>query len=202
MKSPRAGREPSAAAVKRVADRAERKSDVPKRGVGRPTLYTKKLGEYICEELKKGRSLNSICSENGMPDESRVRDWAADPEHAISPNYVQARMLGYARMADELERIADGTDVPATHETERPERTTDRDRLRVDTRKWLLSKCLPKIYGDKLATSLSNPDGTPIEMSDTESVRRIAFMLGRSIGRSEANAAAAETAPTEESADV
>jgi hypothetical protein len=26
-----------------------------------------------------------------------------------------------------------------------------RDRLRTDSRKWLLSKALPKVYGDKLA---------------------------------------------------
>jgi hypothetical protein len=41
-------------------------------------------------------------------------------------------------MADELIEIADGGDDPA------------RDRLRVDARKWLLSKALPKVYGDKI----------------------------------------------------
>ena len=30
-----------------------------------------------------------------------------------------------------------------------------RSRLRVDTRKWYLSKVLPKIYGDKVQTELS-----------------------------------------------
>jgi len=41
-------------------------------------------------------------------------------------------------MADEVMEIADDkSGDPA------------RDRLRLDTRKWLLSKALPKIYGDR-----------------------------------------------------
>ena len=41
-------------------------------------------------------------------------------------------------MADDLVKIADGPG------------DANRNRLRVDTRKWLLSKALPKIYGDRL----------------------------------------------------
>jgi hypothetical protein len=38
-----------------------------------------------------------------------------------------------------------------------------RSRLRVDTRKWLLSKALPKIYGDKLALG-GDQDAPPITL--------------------------------------
>ena len=40
-----------------------------------------------------------------------------------------------------------------------------RSRLRVDTRKWLLSKALPKIFGDKLTQSVQNLDanGNPAD---------------------------------------
>jgi len=41
-----------------------------------------------------------------------------------------------------------------------------RDRLRVDSRKWYASKVLPKIYGDKLAKELSGPNGGPIETTN------------------------------------
>lgn len=39
-----------------------------------------------------------------------------------------------------------------------------RSRLRVDTRKWLLAKALPKIYGDKLqhANAAGDADATVI----------------------------------------
>lgn len=38
-----------------------------------------------------------------------------------------------------------------------------RSRLRVDTRKWLLSKVLPKVYGDKSTTTHTGPDGGPVQ---------------------------------------
>ena len=36
-----------------------------------------------------------------------------------------------------------------------------RSRLRVDTRKWLMSKIAPKRYGEKLQTEISGPGGGP-----------------------------------------
>jgi len=71
--------------------------------------------------------------------------------------YAQARELGYHRMSDELIDIADdssndvmlkegrnGTISAIDHEN------INRSRLKVDTRKWLLSKALPKLYGPLL----------------------------------------------------
>jgi hypothetical protein len=60
-----------------------------------------------------------------------------DDVEGFSGHYARAREIGYQGMADDLTEIADAYGDPA------------RDRLRVDTRKWLLSKALPKIYGDK-----------------------------------------------------
>ncbi len=37
-------------------------------------------------------------------------------------------------------------------------------RLRVDTRKWLLSKLLPKKYGDRIENRLSGPEGEPLKI--------------------------------------
>ncbi|MBX8785491.1 hypothetical protein HBA94_17175 [Ochrobactrum sp. GRS2] len=35
-------------------------------------------------------------------------------------------------------------------------------KLRIDTRKWLMSKMAPKKYGDKVMNEHSGPDGGPI----------------------------------------
>jgi len=37
-----------------------------------------------------------------------------------------------------------------------------RDRLRCETRKWMLSKALPKVYGDKLAIG-GDADADPVK---------------------------------------
>ena len=49
----------------------------------------------------------------------------------------------------------------------------------IDTRKWLLSKALPKIYGDKLTAELTGKDGQPLQpINDMrELARELAFIL-------------------------
>ena len=129
-------------------------------------LYTEALGERICDELAKGKTLRTICELDGMPDERTIRRWASDLDHPFAPQYAHARELGYQQMADDLIDIADGksvawTQADADKEDEAVDRDgaidpVQRDRLRVDTRKWLLSKALPKIYGDRIATDTTH----------------------------------------------
>jgi hypothetical protein len=38
-------------------------------------------------------------------------------------------------------------------------------RVQIDTRKWMLSKMLPKVYGDKVTTEHSGVDGGPIAIA-------------------------------------
>lgn len=58
-------------------------------------------------------------------------------------------------MADAILNISDEYEVEVKHDGEDVKldlsaTAVARNRLRVDTRKWMLSKMLPKIYGDKL----------------------------------------------------
>jgi hypothetical protein len=38
-----------------------------------------------------------------------------------------------------------------------------RSRVRIDTRKWLLSKMLPKVYGDKSEVAVTGPNGGEVQ---------------------------------------
>lgn len=164
-------------------------------GGAKPTLYTDDLANEICARLADGESLKAICRDEGMPAESTVRSWALDPEHPISARYVRAREVGYLKMADELLEISDdgtndwmvraGQDGEGTAYSINGEHIS-RSKLRVDTRKWLLSKALPKIYGDKIVNEHTGKDGKPIEVSDVsdvEGARRVAYMLGLAMSR-------------------
>ena len=89
-----------------------------------------------------------------MPTESAVRVWAREKAD-FGAQYACARELGYEVMGDDIVAIADeGQDV-------------NRDRLRVDSRKWLLSKMLPKTYGDKVEQTIVGP--ASITISETDS---------------------------------
>lgn len=127
---------------------ASEKAKAPK---GRPSLFSDKLGDEICAELAKGKTLRQICKDERMPAESTVRAWALDVDSPFSAQYARAREIGYSIMADELLEIADNKAKEAD--------ATARDKLRVDTRKWLLSKALPKLYGDKILNEHVGKDG-------------------------------------------
>jgi hypothetical protein len=118
--------------------------------------YDPVLAEEILERLADGDSLASICHDEGMPDERSVRRWARN-HGEFGDQYAIARRLGYEKRADELLEIADDASADWI-ETENGNRILDnvhvnRARLMIDTRKWLLSKMLPKVYGDHLTVA-------------------------------------------------
>lgn len=131
------------------------------------TIYTPALAKRICEELTTGRTLRDVCRDEGMPAESTVRLWALEDYKGFSAQYARAREIGYHAMADEtleiaddgkndwMERESDGGGVAYQLNGEH----VARSRLRLDTRKWLLSKALPKIYGDKTDHTHNIGDG-------------------------------------------
>jgi hypothetical protein len=104
-----------------------------------------------------------------MPPESTVRLWALDDREGFAAQYARAREIGYHAMADDLIEIADdGRNDWMDRNADGNDGWTangehlQRSRLRVDTRKWMLSKALPKVYGDKLDMTHANPDGSPL----------------------------------------
>lgn len=123
---------------------------------GRPTDYTPKIAETICELLASGMSLREVCRSDDMPHESTVRLWAMQDRDGFSTHYARAREIGYQMMADELLEIADDAKNDWMERNSEGEpgyvlngEHVQRSRLRLDTRKWMLSKVLPKVYGDK-----------------------------------------------------
>lgn len=92
----------------------------------------------ICERLANGESLRSICLDKGMPSPGTVCRWLAEDE-AFAEQYTRAREAQAETLADEIVAIAD-------EEAE----DSQRQRLRVDARKWVAAKLKPKKYGDKV----------------------------------------------------
>lgn len=118
-------------------------------------MYTQEIADRICAGLAEGKSLRAVCEQPGMPAESTARAWALDDVNGFAAQYARAREIGYERLADELLEIADtpAVGVKTTHKASGTE-TTEGDmiehrRLRVDARKWMLAKMLPKKYGDR-----------------------------------------------------
>ena len=120
--------------------------------------------DAVCALLQDGKSLRSACRELELTP-SHVLQWSKDNKD-FAEQYARAREAGYKLLADEIIDIADEKEVQVRYDGE--DTTLDlsptaiaRNRLRVDTRKWMLSKMLPKIYGDKL--ELSGDQENPLQ---------------------------------------
>ena len=164
---------------------------------GRPSIYSQELADRICAALAEGRTLRDVCRDEGMPTEATVRNWALVEDEEKRPGffsqYARAREIGYHAMADETLEISDDGTNDWMKRTQ-GEDTIDvvnneaiaRSRLRVDTRKWLLSKALPKIYGDKV-TSVIEGGEKPVEITgDTRAdARRVAMLLAKGVQKAE-----------------
>lgn len=165
-----------------------------KRTRGRPTRFTPALGKAICKMLASGMSVRAIGRRSAMPAATTILLWGNNPKHPFSEQYARSRDIGLLLKAEEIvdiaddgsndwmERIAkDGTPLGWQVNGE----AVARSRLRVDTRKWMLSKMLPKLYGEKTVHEHTGKDGGPIEISDdTDKValaRWIAFHLAGSM---------------------
>lgn len=140
-----------------------------KKKTGRPSDFNPRIADLICERLADGQSLREICRDEGMPGRTTVFRWLEAHED-FRNQYAYARELQAEHYADEILEIsddgsndwmerksADGSSViVADHEH------ISRSKLRVDARKWLLSKMMPKKYGEKVSAELTGKDGGPI----------------------------------------
>jgi hypothetical protein len=131
---------------------------------GRPSIFTKKLGYNICKRIAEGESVRAIVRDKEMPSASSIFRWLLDEDKKeFWEQYEKARNIQAELMFEELLEIADdGTNDWMLRErgdgsnfTVVDQEVIGRSRLRVDTRKWYLSKVLPKKFGDKIdVTSL------------------------------------------------
>lgn len=135
-----------------------------------PTVYTPERAELICQELAEGKSLASICRELGIA-QATVYAWVLDNYEGFGERYARARHLMALRWADELDDIAaDGRNdyyVDDEGKLKVNSEHIQRSRLRIDTRKWILGKMLPKVYGDKVIAELTGKDGAALEAPST-----------------------------------
>lgn len=123
---------------------------------GRPSNFSQEIADTICERIMDGRSLRDICGDEDMPARSTVHRWLAT-QQTFSDQYARACDIRAEEVFDEIFDIADdGTNDWMRRRGEDDEgwqangEHIQRSRLRIDARKWALSKMNPKKYGDKL----------------------------------------------------
>jgi len=134
----------------------QRKKSGPKPGPR--TLRTPENAERICSLIEQGLGLREIGRRLRL-DYADIGHWIRDDElrnggSEIAQRYARATHLRAEMMADELLAVADDRSFVGHPDAAA---MVTQQRLAVDTRKWLLSKMIPRKYGDKIEVS-SDPD--------------------------------------------
>lgn len=163
-----------------MATKPAKKAPVAKKATGRPSSYTKKVADIICERLADGESLRSICAGDKMPRKTTVFRWLK-ANAAFRDQYARARELQADGYVDEIIEIADeeciyvrkldGKAVDADDpddsmvEAVFDKTAVMRNKLRIDARKWVASKLRPKVYGDRIQPDDKDDDApTPVKV--------------------------------------
>lgn len=126
------------------------------------TIYTDELADEICRLISESEyGLRKMVTQNPhLPDVATMMRWLANKENKaydyFREQYALAKEMQADYLAERLIEISDD-DKNDTIETEKGSfpnnEWINRSRLRVDVRKWLMSKILPKKYGDNLKLS-------------------------------------------------
>ncbi|HEY1044964.1 MAG TPA: hypothetical protein VGF79_00900 [Bacteroidia bacterium] len=126
--------------------------------IGRPKKWTKELTASIKEKILheigiNGLSLLRISKLPDFPSTDIVYEWLRTDKE-FSDNYAHAREQRAEKIFEEIISISDSTGQDVVYDKDgNPifnSVAVRRDQLKIDARKWMLSKMQPKKYGDKI----------------------------------------------------
>jgi hypothetical protein len=108
--------------------------------------------DAIIADVAAGAPVRKLIVEHGISGRQFYGHLNASAQAA--ERYARAKEAALEAMADEMLDIADDVERDTYEDGEGAVRiapdVVNRARLRVDTRKWIMSKLAPKKYGDKL----------------------------------------------------
>jgi hypothetical protein len=129
-----------------------------------PTFYSEAVIEEICSRMSRGESLPQICRDPAMPNRWTVYDWLKRyPQFLERFNTARQRLYDY--WSDDLIAIADDSTKDYDENGRLDEERIARDRVRIDTRKWLLCHLSREKFGDHRLVQTQRLDafGNPVD---------------------------------------
>lgn len=122
-----------------------------KNPIGRPTDYSEKLAENICNWIAGGNSLRSFCRSESAPDVSTVCRWIIRHDE-FRKQYVQAReAAGYAHGDKVIEVVELLQDKDIDAQTAK---------AMMDGLKWAAERMAPRAHAPRSTIDSTSSDGT------------------------------------------
>lgn len=118
---------------------------------GRPPEITRDHLVAVCGLIADGASGKKACESVGISKASFFNHISKDKD--ILDLYGKALESKAETLFDEIIEISDN---PGNE-------TVQRDRLKIDARKWVVVKMLPQKYGDKISQEITGAGGGPVD---------------------------------------
>jgi hypothetical protein len=127
----------------------------------RPSRYARALADRVCKLIETEPWIRTICQNNpDLPWPAVIYGWYVDDIDGFTSRFERSRTIGFLHWAEEINTIAS---TPMMMETTIIETANElgwsvqriqtehykHRELMVNTRKWILAKALPKIFGAK-----------------------------------------------------
>lgn len=131
-------------------------------------MHTPELEDEICARLALGEPMTRITKDDHMPNPVTIYRWLRENE-SFSNRYALSREDGAHSYAYQIAEIIDEEPLKVVDEhgnVRYDSGSIANKRLRMDGRKWLAAKYLPKAYGDKQILS-GDPEAPLAPMGET-----------------------------------
>jgi hypothetical protein len=141
-----------------------------------PEEWQKRCIDTACAAVATSdKGLKRICdalreNDTTFPAQRTIRTWMDESEE-YKAQYARAKEAQADFIFEQILDIADddSDDELFTEDGKRVLNSefVQRSKLKIEARKWVVSKLLPKKYGDKIEQTLQNPDGSSLNLGLT-----------------------------------
>jgi len=163
--------------------------------------YSKEIIKKICDEIEAGESVAEICRQDGMPKRKTVYQWLAKYPDFME-KYRASKMAGVEALVDQMMDIANDASEDFKRDDDgcvlldkKGNRVIDgehvqRSRLKIDTIKWVATKLVPRLYGDK--TQVEHTGEVGVKALSDEQLKLKIISLQKSLRLEDAKTVQAE----------
>ena len=129
--------------------------------IKRAVQFNEKVAEKLLIDISNGKSVRRICENPPMPTRRTFYIWIQENED-FRKRYAEAKELCAENLAEEIIEIADDANNDfLVQDSEYGQRFVsnnaklERAKIRIDARKWMAAKLLPKKYGNAKSVDLT-----------------------------------------------
>ena len=135
--------------------------------MGRKSTFTKAIGEKVCDLIAEGSTLREVCKKiKGLNPATIVKWTMAKANSDFGKQYARARQVAYGLLEDEIRDVnSEITRTNTQFGNPVDAASVQAAKLKADNLKWILSKRLPKDYGDNVGKEFQEPKAPIINIT-------------------------------------